>query len=185
MVGVVELWLPVLVSAALVFVVSGLVHMALGLHKNDYRKLPGEDAIRAAIGAQSVPPGQYMFPSANSMKEARTPEMIEKFNQGPVGIMTMLPNGVPSLGKGLFMWFIFSVVVSIFAGYVGTFALERGAEYNTVFRVTGTVAILGYAFSQAHDSIWKGQRWSITMRFVLDGVVYGLVTGGVFGWLWP
>jgi hypothetical protein len=36
-----------------------------------------------------------------------------------------------------------------------------------------------------HDSIWKGQRWGISVKFVVDGLVYGPVTAGIFGWLWP
>jgi hypothetical protein len=185
MLGVLDLWLPILVSAALVFVVSSIIHMALRTHKSDYRKLAGEEEILAAIRAQKVEPGQYMFPSAASMKEAYTPEMKEKFNRGPVGFVTVVANGVPSMGKSLVQWFLFSVLVGLFAGYVATLSLGRGAEYNVVFRITGTVAILGYAMAQMHDSIWKGQSWGITSKFVVDGVIYGLVTAGVFGWLWP
>jgi hypothetical protein len=56
---------------------------------------------------------------------------------------------------------------------------------NTTRRVVGTAAILGYAIGHLHDSIWKGQPWGTTAKFVIDGVVYGLVTAGTFGWLWP
>ncbi|MDH3197407.1 MAG: hypothetical protein OEO21_04125 [Candidatus Krumholzibacteria bacterium] len=185
MLGVLDLCLPILISAALVFVVSSIIHMALRTHKGDYRKLSGEEEILAAIRAQKVEPGQYAFPMAVTMKEMKTPEMTEKYQRGPVGYVSVIPNGPPPLGRSLVQWFLFSVLVGLFAGYVATLSLGRGAEYNAVFRITGTVAILGYATTQMHDSIWKGQSWGITSKFVVDGVIYGLVTAGVFGWLWP
>jgi hypothetical protein len=49
--------------------------------------------------------------------------------------------------------------------------------------LTGTVAVLGYAVTSISNSIWKGQAWTTTAKFMLDGVIYGLVTGAVFAWL--
>jgi hypothetical protein len=54
-----------------------------------------------------------------------------------------------------------------------------------VFRFAGTTAFLGYAFALAHDSIWFKRRWSTTVKFLFDGLLYGLLTAGTFGWLWP
>jgi len=34
-------------------------------------------------------------------------------------------------------------------------------------------------------SIWYRRSWSTTLKATLDGVIYGLLTGGAFGWLWP
>jgi hypothetical protein len=119
------------------------------------------------------------------MKEMGSPEMIEKYRRGPVGFLTVKPSGPPNMGVGLVQWFLFSVVISIFAAYIAKLALGYGAEFLPVFRVTGTVAILGYAVSYIPDSIWKGVGWGITLKFIFDGVVYGLATAVVFGWLWP
>ena len=60
-----------------------------------------------------------------------------------------------------------------------------GAKYLSVFRVVGTAAMMAYAIGGLPESIWKGTKWSITMKFVFDGILYGLVTAGTFGWLWP
>jgi len=111
--------------------------------------------------------------------------MIEKYNQGPVGFMTVIANGCPNIGKSLVQWFIYSLVISVFVAYIANLTLKPGADYLMVFRITGTVAILGYAVSYIQDAIWKGQKWSTTLKFIFDGVVYGLVTAGTFGWLWP
>ncbi len=180
-----DLWLPILLSAVFVFVVSSVIHMVIPLHKGDYKQLPGEAEVLEAMRAQRVPPGDYMFPWAGSMKALGAPEMVAKFNQGPVGSVTVIPSGPPAMGKSLVQWFLYAVVISIFAGYIAAFSLESGAHYMRVFRLTGTVAILGYALSSVPNSIWKGVSWWTTLKFLFDGVVYGLVTAGTFGWLWP
>ena len=40
-----ELWLPILVSAVFVFLVSSVIHMAIPIHKNDWSKMPGEEEV--------------------------------------------------------------------------------------------------------------------------------------------
>ena len=42
------LWLPIVLSALLVFVVSAIIHMVLKYHNRDYKQLPNEVAVRAA-----------------------------------------------------------------------------------------------------------------------------------------
>lgn len=185
MVALLDLWLPILLSAVFVFVVSSVIHMALPIHKGDYKKLPGEAKVLDAMRGESVQPGSYMFPCCESMKDMGSPEMIDRLNKGPVGFLTVIPNGPMAMGKSLTQWFLFSLVISVFAAYIGTFSLNAGAEYMTVFRLTGTIAVLGYAISNVTDSIWKGVSWGITAKFFFDGVAYGLVTAGTFAWLWP
>lgn len=180
-----DLWLPILLSAVFVFIASSVLHMVLPIHRSDYSKLPGEAAILEAMRGQELKPGGYMFPCAESMKDMASPEMIAKLEAGPVGFMSVIPSGPMRIGKSLTQWFLFSIVISVFVAYVGTFCLPLGADYMTVFRLAGTVAFLGYGVSNATDSIWKGVRWGVTWKFVLDGLVYALVTAGVFGWLWP
>lgn len=185
MVSLADLWLPILLSAVFVFVVSSVIHMVLPVHKADYKKLAGEAEVLAAIRAQGIAPGQYMFPCPASMKDMGTPEMQAKFVQGPVGFVTIRPSGVPSIGKSLGQWFVYSIVIGVFVAYVATLALPPSSESMQVFRFTGAVAVLGYALGYVPDSIWKGLSWSITVKFVLDGVAYGLATATAFAWLWP
>ncbi len=181
-----DLWLPILLSAVFVFLASTIIHMLLPIHKGDYKPLPGEADLTAAMRGQQLQPGDYMFPHCGSMKEVGTPEMIEKFTQGPVGFLTVIPSGPPTMGKSLVQWFLFSILISIFAGYIATLGgLAAGSPYMDVFRITGTVAILGYGISNFTNSIWKGVSWGVSLKFLFDGVIYGLVTAGTFGWLWP
>ena len=85
------------------------------------------------------------------------------------------------MGKQLLQWFLYSILISIFAAYFASFVNPESA--TMAFRLTGTVAVLGYAVTYIPTSIWKGQSWSITVKFILDGVIYGLVTGAIFAWL--
>ena len=180
-----DLWLPILLSAVAVFLVSSVLHMALQFHKGDYRKFPGEAKVLGEMRTEGVGPGEYMFPFPGSMKEMGSPEMVDKYKKGPVGFLTVIPNGAPAIGKSLIQWFLYSILVGAFVAYAARMGLERGADYMQVFRLTGTVAILGYGISYIPQSIWKGASWATTLKFIFDGVVYGLVTAGMFGWLWP
>lgn len=181
----VQLWLPILLSAVFVFVVSSIIHMATPLHKGDCRKLQNEDAVMDALRAGGVERGTYMFPFCCSMKDMNSPEMNEKRKRGPVGSLTIMASGACNMGMSLFLWFVFSLIVSILTAYVTWHALGAGLAYRPVFRLAGTAAILGYAIGCFPDSIWKGVPWSTTAKFILGGVIYGLVTAGTFGWLWP
>lgn len=185
MTGLLALWLPILLAAVFVFVVSSVVHMVVQWHKDDYRKLPNEDAVLDAMRKLGVPPGQYMFPCAGSMKEFGTPEMQAKFKRGPVGTLIVRGAEGINMGKSLGQWFALCIVASLCVAYVSGLGLAPGAEAGRVFRFTASAAILVYGFSDVTNSIWKGVSWSNAWRFLADGVAYALVTGAAFAWLWP
>jgi len=184
-VGILQLWLPILLSAVIVFVASSLIHMVLPFHKNDYRKLAEEEKIMAALRSAGVTPGRaYFFPYCTH-KDMKSPEMVEKFKRGPIGMITVRPNGAPGLGKFLGQWFVYCLVVGIFVAYLTGRTRLAGTEYLEVFRVAGATAFLAYAGALAQNSIWKGETWGQTIKYVIDGLIYGLLTAGTFGWLWP
>ena len=66
------------------------------------------------------------------------------------------------MGKQLLQWFVYCVVVGLFAAYVTGQALGPGAEYMQVFRLASTTAFMGYALAHAQDAIWMGQGWAAT-----------------------
>jgi hypothetical protein len=179
------LWLPILLSSVLVFVVSSVIHMALPWHKNDYSKVPNEDKVMDALRPLAIPPGDYMLPRASSRQEMSSAEFTEKLKKGPVMILKVLPNGPMSMGTNLILWFIYSAVVGLLAAYVAGRALPAGATYLEVFRFVGTTAFIGYAVALWQMSIWYKRAWSTTLKTTMDGLIYALVTAGTFGWLWP
>jgi hypothetical protein len=184
-VGILQLWLPILLSAVIVFVASSLIHMVLPFHKNDYRKLPEEERVMDALRSAGVTPGPtYHFPHTTH-KEMKSPEVVEKFKRGPTGLLTVRPSGAPGLGKFLAQWFLYCIVISIFVAYLTGRTRDPGTPYLEVFRVAGTAAFLAYAGALAQNSIWKGETWGVTFKHVIDGLIYGLLTAGTFGWLWP
>ncbi|MGH7510518.1 MAG: hypothetical protein ACREMZ_13755 [Gemmatimonadales bacterium] len=185
MVSLGSLWLPILVSTVLVFLVSAIIHMVLKYHNKDYTRAPNEDAVRSAIRAGNPAPAQYVIPYCADMKDMEKPEMKQKYIDGPVAVMNVMRPGVPSMGRYLTQWFFFILVVSIFIAYVAGSAIPPGAEYLHVFRIVGAVGFLAYAAGNVPGAIWMGKPWKVAWKEVFDGLVYGLVTAGTFGWLWP
>ncbi|HEV2977089.1 MAG TPA: hypothetical protein VG425_05835 [Casimicrobiaceae bacterium] len=185
MVTLQALWLPILLSAVIVFVVSSIIHMLLPWHKSDYPKVPEEDKLMDALRPLAVPPGDYMIPRASSMQDMRSPEFAAKLRKGPVLMLTMMPNGPFAMGKSLVSWFLYSLVIGIFAAYVASRALPAGAEYLRVFQLTGVTAFIAYSVALWQMSIWYRRAWRITLKATVDGLIYALLTAGSFGWLWP
>jgi len=185
MTGLAALWLPILVSSVLVFVVSSAIHMASPWHKSDYPKLPNEGRVMDALRPLAIPAGDYMMPRASSRQEMRSPEFAEKMKKGPVMMLTVWPGGSMSMATQLVQWFLYSIVVGCFAGYVAGRALAPGAEFGHVFRFVGVTAFVGYAVALWQMSIWYRRAWSTTIKATVDGVIYALLTAGAFGWLWP
>jgi hypothetical protein len=182
MVSLISLWLPILLSAVGVFIVSSIIHTVLKYHQSDFRKLPKEDEVMDSFRRLEIPPGDYAMPYAESMSD---PAFAEKMKTGPVAFMTVRPGGSFSMGKKLFIWFLYSLLIATIAAYITGSALRAGAPYLSVFRFAGCVTFTGYAIGLLHDSIWYERNWGTTVKYVFDGLVYGLLTAGVFGWLWP
>lgn len=180
-----SLWLPILLSSVIVFLVSSIIHMASPWHKSDYPRVPNEDKVMDALRPLAIPPGDYMLPRPSSGKDMRSPEFAEKLQKGPVMVLTVLPNGPMSMGRNLVLWFLYSAVVGLFAAYVAARALPFGAPYLSVFRFAGTTAFVGYSIALWQMSIWYRRAWSTTIKATVDGLIYALLTAGTFGWLWP
>lgn len=185
MVEITSLWLPIIVSAVFVFVASSIIHMATPLHKGDYGKVPNEDKAMDTMRPLAIPPGDYMMPRPSGPADMKSPEFQAKMEKGPVMMLSVWPNGRTSMGKNLILWFLYSVVMGIFAAYVAGRALPAGAPYLHVFRYAGVASFLGYTCALWQMSIWYHRPWGTTVRHTIDGIVYCLLTAGVFGWLWP
>jgi hypothetical protein len=183
--GPATLWLPILLSAVIVFVASSVIHMGPFWHRSDYPPMPREAEALAALRPLAIPPGDYTVPRAPDMKAYRTPEFTEKLRQGPVALVTVMPNGPISMGRSLGLWFVYLVVVGVLVAAVTGYALPSGSSYPRVFKLAAAVAFIAYSVALTQMSIWYRRSWRLTLRSALDGLIYGLLTGGTFGWLWP
>lgn len=185
MVSIASLWLPILLSAVAVFIVSSIIHMFIGYHAADYRRLPAEDEVMATLKKFDIPPGDYMMPCPTGRRAFKDPAFLEKMKAGPRGMFTIFPGGEIRMGGQLFQWFLFTILIGITAAYISGRALGPGAHYLKVFRFAGATAFYGYSLAHIPASIWYRKNWGTTLRNIFDGLIYGLVTAGFFGWLWP
>ena len=184
MVALTSLWLPILLSAVLVFITSSVIHMVLKYHKHDYDKTSQEDALLNAL--QGVPPGEYFLPHMMGPESAKDPAIKAKLERGPRALVRVMSGTMNTAFRdSLIGWFIYSLVVGLFAAYLTGRAHGPGTEYMEVFRFAATTAFLAYGLAMAQETIWFGRRWGNTLRALFDALIYGLLTGGVFGWLWP
>ena len=181
-----SLWLPILLSAVAVFIASSVIHMVLTYHRTDYRKLPSEDQVMDALRRFSIPPGDYMMPCAGSPSAMKDPAFVDKLKKGPIAIMTIMPSGQWSMGPQL------AAVVRLFRRRQPLCGLPhqpRGA--GRARRTSKSRASRARSRSSATRSaqwpqaIWYRKSVSTTIKSTIDGLIYGFLTGGFFGWLWP
>jgi hypothetical protein len=130
-------------------------------HRNDFRRLSSENE-----------------------KERESDEYRQKLEKGPVGMLTVISADY-QLGRKLVSWFLYSILVGLFTAYLTGRAVGPGAQFLEVFRFSGATAFGAYSLALLQNSIWYGRRWGATLRSVLDGFVYAVVTAGTFGWFWP
>ena len=184
MVSLMALCIPIVLSAVIVFIASSIMHTVLKYHQSDCKQLPDEEKTMTALRGAGLQRGLYVFPYCNP-KDMKSPAMVEKYKQGPVGMLTVFPSEPPAMPKFLGQWFGFCLLVSFFVAYLTGHTVASGTPYLAVFRVAGTAGFMAYGLGQIVSGIWKGQPWSMTIKEVVDGLIYGLLTAGTFGWLWP
>jgi hypothetical protein len=184
MVPLSSLWLPILLSAVFVFIASNLLHMVIPLHKADYRSVPSEDQVQAALRTFNLPLGDYMLPRPGSPGAMKDPAFLDKMKKGPVVVMTVM-SGEFNMGALMVQWFLFCLVVSLFSAYLASRALGPGAAYLQVSQIASCAGFMSFGLGVVPQSIWYRKSWGTTSRFLLDALIYGFVIGGTLGWLWP
>src|SRR5947208_16925564 len=115
MVPLTALWLPILLSAIIVFVASSIMHMLLPYHRSDYQGLPDEGKLLVALRSAGLKRGLYIFPFCTH-KEMKSPAVVEKYKQGPAGMMSVLPGGRPVMPKFLGMLRVYRLIIRFFVG---------------------------------------------------------------------
>ena len=184
-ISLIQLWMPILGGAIFAWIASGLIHMLIKYHNSDYRRLENEDEVMDAVGKDSPSPGLYHFPYCADMSEMANESMQQKMIKGPVGFLSIFPNGLPNMGKYLSQQFAFFLIGNALIAYCATLVLSAGAEFMTVFRFFSAVGFLAYGWANVPYSIWFGYQWSMTAKYLLDALIYALVVAATFAWLWP
>jgi len=185
MVTIPTLIFPIVLATVLVWVASALIWTVLPWHKKDFAGLPDEASALAALKPQNLAPGQYALPHITSQAQMKEAAVRQKFEEGPAGFMTVLPRGVPAMGKAMVLSVVFYLVVSVAVAYLASRTLTAGADYMAVFQITATVAWLTYGAATIPDAIWFGRPWSSILKGLWDAFIYALLTAGAFSGLWP
>lgn len=180
-----DLWLPILVAAVAVHIVSAIVHMVLPHHRRDYGPVPDENAALNALRGLAIPPGNYNLPFCPDGTTAKSPEFQQKMKQGPLALLRVRAGGDTGMGAMLVQWFIYLLAVNVLIAVLAMHALTRESSDLVVATTTGLAAFLAYGAGQPIESIWFWRNWSTTLKNIFDAVLYGIATGLVFCWLWP
>ena len=179
-----SLWVPILLSAVAVFFASFLAWVVIGHHNPDWHELPAEGDSVDFLQKSGIKPGLYVFPYMKTREQMADPEKQQRLNSGPWGVINVWERQA-NMGRNLLQTFTFYLVTSVFIAYLATLALDPGAGFSKVFQVTGTAGILAYAFGVVPNAIWFGSHVRPVLMDIIAGVCFGLITGVVFGALWP
>jgi hypothetical protein len=176
-----ELWLPIAISGVVLFFASAAAWMLLPHHKPEWIGLPNEEAIAKAIRETNVPPGQYMFPYCSHKDDWKSEEFKRKQQSGPIGTLCVWAKPA-NMGVNMACTVLFFIVANFVIGYLATMALDAGEPFMKVFQFVGTAGILTYGTANILNGIWFNRKM---VADIIDGVVYGLLTGLIFALLWP
>ena len=184
-VSIMQLWLPILLGGVFCWFASALIHMLIKYHNSDYKKLSNEDQVADAIRDGSPVAGLYHMPHCNDMKDMQNEEMQEKFKNGPIAMISVFENGMPPMGKLLIQQFIYFIIACVLIAYVATLSLASSADFLSVFRLIATISFLTFGYALLPYSIWFGHPWAVSLRYLIDALIYALGVAAVFAWLWP
>ena len=179
--SIIDLWIPILASALIMWIASALIWTVLPWHKKDYRKTSDEEGVRDALSGLN--PGSYNVPHYASQAEFKNPEVQQKFKDGPLAFVTILPNGMPSMGRNMVLMFVYFIFIGVLCAYFVSRIVDPGSDYLGIFRVAGCVAWIANGVAHIPESVWFGRPFSSTLKSLFDALIYGLLAGGVFGWL--
>jgi mannitol-specific phosphotransferase system IIBC component len=174
------LWLPILVSAVVLFIASSIAWTVLTHHFHDHNKLPNEEEFMAQVRSMELPNATYIFPLYLSHKDAQNPDNVKRYNDGPRGVIMLWD--VPNIGRNLGLTFLYFFIIATVTAYIGWASMGPGVGFLKAFQVIGAIGVLVFASSGQLNAIWFPRR---TLNDFLDGVVFGVLMGLVFGLLWP
>jgi hypothetical protein len=180
----IPLWLPILLSAVVVWIISAVVWMALPHHKRDFIALPDEEGLMEYLRKSGIKPGNYVFPDFRGREAMKSPRVEQALNEGPVGHLSVWPTPL-TMGSKMIATFIVYLVASTLIAYLTRVALPGAAPFAKVFQVAGTAGILAYCFSFIPNTVWFGSYKRTIVASIIDGIIYGLITGAIFAWRWP
>ena len=176
------LLVPIIVSAVVLFFASFIAWTVLPHHQGDFQKLGQESQFMDMVRQMNIPAGCYMFPHMTHADQ-KDPERIELYKQGPRGKLVVWD--FPNMGRNLGFTLLYFLVVSIITAYIAWTGLGGALEedrFMKAFQITGAIGVLVFGTSGLLNAVWFPRRiWTD----VVDGIVYGILLGLIFGFFWP
>jgi hypothetical protein len=181
------LWLPILVSGVAVWFASALFWMAIGHHNKDVDAIPNEQEFIETIRRFGLKPGNYGYPDfqkCKSLPKEERAKFYKDWDKNPSGLLRVWAPA--NMGVNMFLTFFFCLVTSAVIAYLGWAALKHSGEpFAHVMQILGTAGILAYCFASFPNDIWFQKSKRAMLTNLIDGLVFGLLTGAIFAWLWP
>lgn len=186
-----HLWLPILASAAAVWLASSLAWMVIGHHKNDWKTIPDENKFIDALERMSIPAGTYGFPEFRRAKGLSKDEKMalwENMQKRPMGLLRVW--GPINMGRNMVLTFLIYLLTSTLIAYLAWNALPHAGDavrpaFAKIMQVVGTAGVLAYCIASLPNDIWFQRSLREVITHTIDGIALGLITGAVFAWLWP
>lgn len=178
------LWLPIVLSAVVVWIASLIASTALPHHKKDFVALPDEDGFAGDMRRRGIPPGNYLFPDFRGREAMKSAKVAKALNEGPVGHLIVWKTPL-TMGDKMLGTLLVHLVVCTLIAYLTRVAIPGPAPFLKVFQVATTAGILAHCFSFIPAALWWGSYKRTIVANVVDGVVFGVMIGAIFGWRWP
>lgn len=114
-----------IVGSVIVFVISSIIHIGLGLGEIGIKMLPHEDVLLLAMRASIRDTGFYIFPgtasgmSPNKATPAEREDYMAKYQRGPTGILIYQAYGMPlNFAKLLGSQYLFGLIGSLIVAWI-------------------------------------------------------------------
>lgn len=182
----IELWLPVVLSAAAVWIVSTIFGMPFLHHKNDWIGLPAadEEGLMEHLRSRGIKAGNYLFPDFRTREAMESEKTKVALEQGPVGHLSLWQPPLGMAGK-MAATMLVHLAASTLIAYLASLVLPRGTAFLRVFHVVVVAGVLAYCFAFLPNAIWFGAYRRTIFISIIDGVVYGIIIALIFAWRWP
>lgn len=180
--SVFDLWLPILLAGVATHVASTLAWMVLPHHKPEWKKLPAEDELLGLLDAHQSPAGQYMFRFCEDSAQMNSDEFKRKLQGGCKGMLVLWDTPL-NMGKAIGLTVAYFLLAAFLIGYIASIAFAPGeTDKLDIFALVFTAGVLCHALGPYPAAFWFRQKTAMT---VVDGLVFALITAGIFTLLWP
>lgn len=179
--SVFSLWMPIVGSGFATHFASTLAWTVLPHHKPEIKSLGDkEEQFTDWIACKEIEPGQYVFPYCEDMKQTETELFKQKQGKcsGELRVWARPVNMLAAMVKtlGFFLFAAFMI------GYVCAYTLTPYTDKGDVFRIVLVLGIMTHCFAIFPRVFWFPRSYATSL---VDGVVYALLTAGIFYALWP